>query len=76
MDTWFHNRKKIIQILLLIIPVINWFAEMFVRWSKYLKEGGVLRPLVCILVTIIPIGIVAGWIDAVCVGIANKFVCE
>lgn len=75
MDTWFHRQNKIVQVLLLIIPVVNWFTEMIVRWSKYLKDGGILRLLVCILVTI-PSGIIIGWLDAVWTLIFNKLFCE
>ena len=76
MDTWFHNRSKIVQVILLIIPVVNWFTEMFVRWSKYLKEGGVLRFFCCFFVTIVPIGILVGWIDAIYNGITKKLLFE
>ena len=75
MDTWFHNRNKIVQVLLLIIPVVNWFTEILVRWSAFLKNGGVLRLLVCIFVTI-PSGVIIGWLDAIWTLIFNKLVCE
>ena len=75
MNSWFHSKSKIIQVLLLIIPVVNWVMEMILRWSRYLKKGG-LKLLFAILVTIVPIGIFIGWIDAICTGITNKLICE
>lgn len=75
MDTWFHNRSKIVQVILLILPVINWFTEILVRWSAFLKKGGVLRLIVCIIVTI-PAGIIIGWLDAIWTLIFNKLFCE
>lgn len=75
MDTWFHNRNKIVQVILLIIPVINWFTEILVRWSAFLKKGGVLRLIVCIIVTI-PAGIIIGWLDAIWTLVTNKLFFE
>ena len=75
MDTWFHNRSKIVQVILLLIPVVNWFTELLVRWSKYLKNGGALRLLICIFVTI-PSGVIIGWLDALWTVLFNKLCAE
>lgn len=75
MDAWFHKQNKIVQVILLLIPVINWIAEILVRWSAYLKKGGILRLLVCIIVTI-PAGVVIGWLDAIWTLIFNKLILE
>lgn len=60
------------QIILLLIPGVNWITEILVRWSTYLKKGGLVRLIVCILVTI-PSGIVFGWIDLVWILLFKKF---
>ena len=75
MDTWFHNRSKIVQVILLLLPVVNWFTELLVRWSKYLKNGGALRLLICIFVTI-PSGVIIGWLDALWTVLFNKLCAE
>lgn len=75
MDVWFHKRNKIIQVLLLIIPVVNWFTEILVRWCAYLKKGGILRLIICIFITI-PTGIIIGWLDAIWTLITNKIILE
>ena len=75
MDTWFHNRNKIVQVLLLIIPVVNWFTEILVRWTAWLKRGGVIRFFICIFVTI-PTGLIIGWLDAIWTLIFNKLLGE
>ena len=62
--TWFNKQSKLIQILLLVIPGINWVTEVLVRWSTWSKKGGLIRLVICILVTI-PSGIIVGWLDAV-----------
>ena len=61
---WWSKQSRLMQLLLLLIPVVNWFVEIFVRWSTYLKKGGLIRLIICVLVTI-PSGIVFGWIDLV-----------
>ena len=75
MDVWFHKQNKILQAILLIIPVVNWFVEILVRWSSWLKNGGPLRLLICVIVTL-PLGMIFGWIDAICTLVTNKIVCE
>ncbi|MBO7345480.1 MAG: hypothetical protein J6U92_06045 [Clostridia bacterium] len=70
--TWFNKQSKLVQILLLLIPVVNWFTEIVVRWSTWLKKGGLIRLIVCVLVTI-PSGIVIGWLDLLWVLLFGEF---
>ena len=73
--TWFNKQSRLVQIILLLIPGVNWITEILVRWSTYLKKGGLVRLIVCILVTI-PSGIVFGWIDLVWILLFQKFVVQ
>ncbi len=75
MDAWFHKQNKLVQVLLLLIPFVNYITEILVRWSAFLKKGGVLRLIVCIIVTI-PTGIIIGWLDAIWTLLFNKLVLE
>ncbi len=75
MDAWFHKQNKLIQVILLIIPVVNYIVEILVRWSAFLKKGGVIRLVVCIIVTI-PTGIIIGWLDAIWTLVFNKLLFE
>ena len=74
MDSWFHKQNKLIQVILLLIPVINWIMEILVRWSAFLKKGGAVRLVVSLVVTIF--GVVIGWLDAIWTLITNKLICE
>lgn len=74
MDKWFHSQSKLIQILLLLIPFVNWVMEVGVRWSAWFKKGGVLRLIICILT--IPGGIIIGWIDMIWIALFNKLCAE
>ncbi len=72
MSTWFAKQSKLVKIILLLIPVVNWIVEIGVRWSTYSKKGGLLRLIICILVTI-PSGIAFGWLDLVWVLLFDQF---
>lgn len=75
MNEWFHKQNKLIQVLLLLIPVVNWIVEILVRWTSWFKKGGILRLVVCIIVTI-PSGVVIGWLDAIWTLLFNKLLLE
>lgn len=69
--TWFNKQSRLVQLLLLLIPGVNWITEIVVRWSTFFKKGGLLRLIICILVTI-PSGVVVGWIDLLWVLLFKK----
>lgn len=37
--TWFNKQSRLVQVLLLLIPVVNWITEIVVRWSTFLKKA-------------------------------------
>ena len=68
--TWFNRQSRIVQILLLLIPVVNWITELVVRWSTLFKKFTLLRLIVCLIVTVG--GIFVGWIDLIWVLLFKK----
>lgn len=68
--TWFNKQSRLVQVLLLLIPVVNWFTEIIVRWSTLLKKFTLVRLIVCILVTFF--GLIVGWIDLIWVLLFKK----
>lgn len=72
--TWFNKQSRLVQILLLLIPGVNWITEILVRWSTYLKKGGTVRLIISIIVTIF--GLVFGWIDLVWVLLFKKLLLQ
>ena len=62
---------SVFTIILLLIPFVNWIVELVVRWYTLLKKGGLVRLVVCILVTI-PAGIVFGWLDLIWILLYDK----
>ncbi|MGN1061386.1 MAG: hypothetical protein ACI4QN_06595 [Candidatus Coproplasma sp.] len=68
--TWFNKQSRLVQILLLLIPGINWITEILVRWSTLFKKFSLIRLIVCIIVTFG--GIIVGWIDLIWVLLFKK----
>lgn len=60
---WFNRQSRLIQILLLLIPVVNWVTELVVRWTAFLEKPGIIRLVCAIIVTFI--GLVWGWVDII-----------
>ena len=62
-DKWFNKQSKLVQILLLLIPGVNWIVELLVRWSLALRKKDALYIVVAVLVTFA--GLAFGWLDLV-----------
>ncbi len=62
MEKWFEKQSRLVQILLLLIPVVNWVVEVVVRWSHALRKGSLIKYIIAILVTL-PTGVIVGWLD-------------
>lgn len=61
--TWFNKLPRLVQIILLLIPGVNWVVEIIVRWGTFIKKPGALRLVICLIVTVL--GIVVGWLDLI-----------
>ena len=72
MQAWFNKQSRLVQFLLLLIPVVNWLFELFVRGEKFFKEGGIVN-LLMLIVAIFSFGIL-GWIDLVLTLLFNHLV--
>lgn len=64
MSKWFKKQSRLVQIILLLIPGVNWVVEVLVRWDHAIKKQSLFKILIAILVTI-PSGIIIGWLDCV-----------
>ena len=62
-DKWFKKQSKLMQVILLLIPGVNWITELLVRWSVALRTKGILHIVIAILVTVG--GLAFGWLDLV-----------
>lgn len=68
---WFNSQSRLVQILLLLIPVVNWLIEIYVRVTAVIQKPTVGNILGLIFGLIIP---VFGWLDLVWVLIFNHLV--
>ena len=76
MEKWFERQSRLVQLILLLIPGVNWIVEVLVRWSHALRTGTLLKYLIAILVTI-PTGIIVGWLDMLwCLLFHHLFLCD
>ena len=61
---WFNKQSRLVQILLLLIPGVNWITEMVVRWTAFIDKPGLIRLIIAIL-TIPGLGFILGWLDVI-----------
>lgn len=60
----FTKLPRLVQILLLLIPGVNWVTEILVRWSSFFHKHGLINLIIAIVVTIGG-GFILGWIDLI-----------
>lgn len=65
---WFNSQSRLVQILLLLIPVVNWIIEIYVRVTAVIQKPTIGNILGLVFGIIIP---VFGWLDLVWVLIFN-----
>lgn len=63
MDKWFNKQPRLVQIILLLIPVCNWVMEIGVRWCLFAHKGGFIRFIIALVVTVT--GVFFGILDAI-----------
>ncbi len=59
----FNKLPRLVQLLLLLIPGVNWITEIVVRWSAFLTTKSLFTLIFAIVVTVV--GIVFGWVDLI-----------
>lgn len=68
---WFNSQSRLIQLILLIIPVVNWVVEIVVRVTAVVEKPNLGNLLGLIFGLIIP---VFGWLDLVWVLLFNHLI--
>lgn len=75
-ESKFESLPRLVQIILLLIPGVNWVTEVLVRWSHALRTESLIKYVIAIVVTI-PSGIIIGWLDAIwCLLFGHLFLCD
>ena len=63
MKAWFNKQSRLVQLILLLIPFVNWIVELCVRWSNFFEKKSGFSLIVAIVYTIL--GMPLGWLDFV-----------
>ncbi len=63
MMKWFNSLPRLVQLLLLLIPGVNWVVEFLVRISAAFERPTFINILMAIIVLVF--GLPFGWIDLV-----------
>lgn len=67
---WFNSQSRLVQIILLLIPFVNWITEIVVRVSAVLETKSE-KNLLGLILAILPTGNILGWVDLVWVLVYN-----
>ena len=68
---WFNKQSRLLQIILLLIPGVNWVTEMVVRITACLQKP-TSKNLLGLILAVIPVtGMILGWVDLVWVILFN-----
>ena len=68
---WFNSQSRLVQLILLLIPFVNWIVEIYVRVTAVVEKPTTENILGVIFGLIIP---VFGWIDLIWVLLFNHLI--
>ena len=71
---WYNSQDRLIKILLLLIPFVNWVVEVIIRWNSYLEKQDGVRLIVALCVSVF--GLVFGWVDLVWLLLFDKLLLQ
>lgn len=63
--SWFNSQSKLIQIILMLIPGVNWIVEMFVRITAVLENPKTTN-IIGLIIGIFG-NIIFAYIDLICI---------
>jgi len=69
---WFNKQSRLVQIILLLIPGVNWITEIVVRVSGAIQKPTATNILGLVLAVLI--GFAFGWLDLIWVLIFNHLI--
>lgn len=61
----FFDLPRIVQIILLIIPVVGWIVELIIRWSAVFEKFTILNLVAALIYTFFGWGIVLQIVDII-----------
>ncbi|MBO7369283.1 MAG: hypothetical protein J6U25_03260 [Clostridia bacterium] len=67
----FQQLPRLVQILLLLIPVVNWVTEIIVRVSAVIEKTNLMN-IIGLIIGLIG-GVILGWIDLIWIILFKHF---
>ena len=61
----FFKLPRLVQIILLIIPIVGWIVELIIRWSAVLEKFTLLNLVAALIYTFLGWGIILQIIDII-----------
>lgn len=59
----FMEFSKVVRVIILVIPFVNWIAELAIRWSLFIENKDDIGKLLIAILTTFGGGFIIGWID-------------
>ena len=69
-DKWFDEQSRLVKVILMIIPVVNWVLEVLVRASAFLRKNSGVN-LIGLILGIVG-NVIWGWVDLIILIITGK----
>ena len=69
---WFNRQSRLLQIILLLIPGVNWITEILVRLTSLFQKPS-LRNLLGFILAVL-VGFAFGWVDLIWVLLFNHLI--
>jgi len=70
-DKWFNKQSRLVQIVLFIIPGVNWITELLVRWSLALRTKNLVHIVMAVIATVGG-GFILGYLDIIWILLFNQ----
>ncbi len=61
----FFDLPRLVQIILLILPIVGWIVELIIRWSAVLEKFTILNLVAALVYTFLGWGIVLQIVDII-----------
>ena len=71
MTEWFKKQSKVLQIILMIIPMVNWIIDLVIRIEALIKKQSTNNIIGLILIVVV--GYIFAFIDLIMVIIGTDF---
>ncbi len=64
-DKWFNKQNRLLQVILLILPLVGWICEVLIRLSVMLRTKSLVHIVVFLVFLLIGWGWFLGLIDLI-----------